>query len=74
LIAEVERKKFKRLPTSVVPINYVLTLKPDLKSFTFSGTETVDVIVDEETNQILLNSLEIEINSASFISNDGKSI
>jgi len=70
---EVKGKEFKRLPTSVVPINYALILKPDLKSFTFSGTETINVNVNEETKHILLNLSESEINSALFTSGDGKS-
>jgi len=59
-------KEFKRLPTSVVPTNYSLTLEPDLEKFWFSGTESVDVVINEETKQIILNSLELQISSASF--------
>lgn len=38
------KKKFERLPKTVVPSNYKLTLKPDLKNFTFEGS--VDIAVE----------------------------
>jgi aminopeptidase N len=69
-----QSKEFKRLPTNVVPINYAITLKPNLKSFTFSGTETISVKVNEETKQILLNANELQISSASFAPQNGQSI
>ena len=40
-----EKKAFSRLSTNVVPENYDLTLKPNLKAFTFSGNEVIDVEV-----------------------------
>lgn len=42
------KKDFERLPTNIQPINYCLRLKPNLKSFTFEGTETIDVEVNKE--------------------------
>ncbi|MGH8957177.1 MAG: M1 family metallopeptidase [Acidimicrobiia bacterium] len=53
-----------RLPRSVVPSRYDITLVPDLASATFSGSETVGVEVLEPTASIVLNSHEIEIPSA----------
>ena len=32
-----EKKPFERLPTDVVPVNYKVELRPDLKAFTFQG-------------------------------------
>ena len=38
-----EKKEFKRLSKSVKPINYKVTLKPDLDAFTFSGSEEINI-------------------------------
>ena len=40
-----ERKPFKRLPTSVVPANYQITLQPNLETFKFKGNQIVDIEV-----------------------------
>jgi aminopeptidase N/puromycin-sensitive aminopeptidase len=50
----------QRLPLTVVPVHYSLTLTPDLKAATFSGVETIDVTLSEPSNIITLNSAEIE--------------
>ena len=62
--------EFTRLPTNVVPSHYFITIRPDISSFTFSGSETVDVQVRERTKTIVLNSLDIAIQSATFASNN----
>ena len=62
--------KFTRLPTNVVPNHYHLTIRPEISKFTFSGTETIDVQVCERTKTIVLNSLDIDIQSASFVANN----
>lgn len=63
-----------RLPTNVVPSHYHLTIRPEISTFTFSGNETVHVQVREPTSKIVLNALDIAIQSASFqsASNQGK--
>jgi hypothetical protein len=38
--------EFERLSTRVVPVNYALTLKPNLDSFRFDGELVVDVEVN----------------------------
>jgi puromycin-sensitive aminopeptidase len=53
-----------RLPRTVRPRRYDLTLEPDLESATFAGHETVAVDVLIETSEVVLNAVEIEIDAA----------
>ncbi len=58
--------EFKRLPSNVLPVNYVLEFTPNLAEFTFSGRAIIDVNVNEATSQILLNSAELHFDKAVF--------
>ncbi len=42
-----DKKPFERLPTDVVPTNYKLELRPDLKLFKFTGTLDITMDVSE---------------------------
>ncbi len=53
----------ERLPQSVRPVHYALTLTPDLKAATFTGVETIDVTLAEPTDRITLNAVELELKS-----------
>ena len=55
-----------RLPRTVVPSRYDLTLAPDLDAATFAGEETVTVEVVTPTAEVVLNALEIEIDAATI--------
>jgi aminopeptidase N len=50
----------QRLPSGVHPEHYALTLTPDLKSATFSGDETIELLLDAPSKSITLNAAEIE--------------
>ncbi|XP_012990861.1 puromycin-sensitive aminopeptidase isoform X2 [Esox lucius] len=62
-----ERRPFVRLPTDVYPVNYGLSLKPDLIDFTFEGKLEAIVEVTLATNQIVMNCADIDIITASFV-------
>ena len=49
----------QRLPLGVRPEHYGLTITPDLKAATFSGEETIDVVLDVPSKSITLNAAEI---------------
>ncbi|MFA6515377.1 MAG: M1 family metallopeptidase [Candidatus Paceibacterota bacterium] len=57
--------KSVRLPSHISPINYKLTIRPDLESFTFSGHEIIKIKIDKEVNKITLHSKDIDIETAS---------
>jgi aminopeptidase N len=59
----------QRLPTTVRPERYTLTLTPDLKAATFSGVETIDVTLAEPLNAITLNAAEIAFQSVTVTAN-----
>ena len=63
-----------KLPTNVRPTLYTLTLEPDLESFTFTGSETIAIEVDEPASLIAMNSSEIAIESATLSLPDGSEI
>src|ERR1700712_3058654 len=50
----------QRLPAGVRPEHYRLTLAPDLHAATFSGEETIDVVLDAPSRSITLNAAEIK--------------
>ncbi|KAI8393953.1 aminopeptidase [Radiomyces spectabilis] len=56
------------LPTNVKPVHYDLTLQPNLETFVFHGRVKVDLEVKEDTKQIVLNTHDIKIHSASLFS------
>ncbi|MCA1558946.1 MAG: M1 family metallopeptidase [Acidobacteria bacterium] len=50
----------QRLPTTAMPTHYDLKVAPDLAAATFSGEETVKIMLSAATDRIVLNAAEIE--------------
>ena len=50
----------QRLPKTVLPDHYEITLTPDLKAATFAGVESIQVRVVVPTTSIVLNAAEID--------------
>ncbi|MEY2472760.1 MAG: tricorn protease interacting factor [Actinomycetota bacterium] len=62
-----------RLPRNVSPVRYDVSLRPDLKAFTFTGRESVTVNVHETISAITLNAIELDISRARLEQADGTS-
>nr|XP_046243201.1 leucyl-cystinyl aminopeptidase [Scatophagus argus] len=61
-----------RLPRSIRPVSYDLTLNPDLDSMTFTGHAVINMFVDHSTNRIVLHSANLSISKATFKMGDGE--
>ena len=53
-----------RLPRSVEPEHYTISLRPDLESSKFSGSEIVRIKIHELTSRIVLHALDLAISEA----------
>ncbi|SFR85739.1 M1 family metallopeptidase [Sphingomonas jatrophae] len=59
-----EPQKPGRLPTTVVPVHYDITIDPDAAKLSFTGQETVTIQVVQPTSTIVLNAAELAIGGA----------
>src|SRR6185437_11562435 len=50
----------QRLPTNARPEHYSISLTPDLKTATFAGSETIDLVLEVPSNTVTLNAAEIK--------------
>ena len=55
-----------RLPRTVTPVRYDLTLAPDLGRASFAGEARIQVDVHEAVREVVLNALELDILTASL--------
>src|ERR1039457_425372 len=54
-----------RLSKNVTPKRYEIHLTPDLKAFTFQGEVIIAAVVNDATDDVVLNALELEIDQVS---------
>ena len=66
--------KSHRLPGSVKPVRYRLTLTPNLGDFTFVGEAAIDLQVMDPTASITLNASELDITAANLTLADGSTL
>ncbi|PIL43089.1 aminopeptidase [Massilia eurypsychrophila] len=59
-----------KLPKDVVPVQYAAHLVPNLADNTFLGSQTVEIDVLSATSKIMLNAVNLEIDSASLSGRD----
>jgi len=63
-----------RLPRTVLPASYELTLTPNLEAATFAGEERVEVRVFEPVDQVVVNAADLSILSAELVSEAGTTL
>ena len=54
----------QRLSDNIIPTNYNLSLKPNIKDFTYEGTIEINASVKKATNSIVLHSKDLQIKNA----------
>ncbi len=60
-----------RLPRTVTPMRYELTITPDLGAATFAGEEAVSLQIHQPITEVVLNAAELQIATASLTTPDG---
>ncbi|HJR26399.1 MAG TPA: M1 family metallopeptidase [Acidimicrobiales bacterium] len=59
-----------RLPRTVSPKRYDLTLTPDLPGATFTGSVDIDLVVHDATDTVVLNAADLELHEATVVQGD----
>ncbi|SMN18466.1 similar to Saccharomyces cerevisiae YHR047C AAP1 Arginine/alanine aminopeptidase, overproduction stimulates glycogen accumulation [Maudiozyma saulgeensis] len=55
------------LPTNVTPLHYYLSFEPDFTTFKFNGKTSIDLKINDKTNDIItLNSMELDIHEVTI--------
>jgi aminopeptidase N len=57
----------QRLPKTVVPSHYTLRIDPNSAEQKFSGEETINVEVKQATNEVVLNTLDLDVSFAEAV-------
>ncbi len=60
-----------RLPRSVIPSHYQLEIEPDFETFAFKGRVVITAAAVERVAEIVLNSIEIDIDAVEVMGADG---
>ncbi|MEM9655702.1 MAG: M1 family peptidase, partial [Actinomycetota bacterium] len=63
-----------RLPKSVRPTDYHITIDPDIEAETFTGSVVIDAVVEEPVEEVVLNSDSLVITDASITPADGSPV
>lgn len=60
------KKSKVRLPEHTRPQKYQITLKPDLESFLFEGKETIFLVIDKTTSEIILHAKDLKVSNVHY--------
>jgi aminopeptidase N len=73
-VEDPRKKSIVRLSMDVMPVNYDLTVEPDMKKFTFSGSEEITLDVAKPTREIVLNAADLDVLQAHILPADASSV
>lgn len=57
---------YLRLPSSVHPVDYAISLHPNLSTMTFRGSVVITMVVLQETKKVVLHSSDLKIQNVTF--------
>ncbi|XP_040011887.1 endoplasmic reticulum aminopeptidase 1b isoform X2 [Xiphias gladius] len=60
-----------RLPKTISPLHYDLTIHPNLTTLSFTGIVRIELDVHEDTSMIVLHAKEMQISSVRLLAPDG---
>lgn len=63
-----------RLPGHVVPHRYDLTIEPDLEAAEFTGHVDIAVTIEEATDEIILNAIELDLGDIALTNDRGQDL
>ena len=63
-----------RLPRHVIPHRYDLTIDPDLDGATFTGQAEIAITIEEPTEEIVLNAVELELDHIALTDAQGREL
>nr|XP_006013195.1 PREDICTED: endoplasmic reticulum aminopeptidase 2-like [Latimeria chalumnae] len=59
-----------RLPDRIIPIHYDLLVHPNLTTLNFTASVKIEIVVQQETNSIIMHSKDLVISKARLITED----
>ncbi len=63
-----------RLPRTVEPETYRMEIEPNVATATFTGTLSIDVVVHEPVDEMVLNAAELVISDVEVVTADGSAL
>ncbi|KAM3867648.1 endoplasmic reticulum aminopeptidase 1b [Diretmus argenteus] len=60
-----------RLPTSISPHHYDLTIHPNLTTLSFTGVVRIDLVVHEDTSMVILHTKQMQISKVLLLAPEG---
>ncbi|XP_068167083.1 endoplasmic reticulum aminopeptidase 1b isoform X2 [Antennarius striatus] len=63
--------KHMRLPTTITPVHYHLTIHPNMTSLDFTGAVRIQLDVHRDTSTIVLHSKQLQVSNALLLAPEG---